>query len=53
MRFPTLHIPSLYQRDRRSLEVGAAAFAPLRPSSRFICISSVLSRWSNKGEMHI
>lgn len=46
-------ISSLYQREHRSYEQRVPGFAPVRNRSRFICISSPLSIWSNTGEMQI
>lgn len=44
---------SLYRRNLRAREASEPGFAALPRSSRFICISSPLSIWSNKGEMQI
>lgn len=53
MNFSPLRSLAIYRADLRSLEIGVVDFVPLRDSSSFLCISSVLSSWSNKGEMHI
>lgn len=53
MSFPRLRTPALYHRYLRPLDEGVRTFAQLRDASRFICISALLSKRSNKGEMHI
>jgi hypothetical protein len=53
MSFALLRISTIYHRHLRSPKGRVAEFAALRRSSSFICISSLLSMWSNRKEMHI
>jgi hypothetical protein len=53
MTIALLPTSSLYRQDLRADAASAPDFTPLRDSSRFICIFSLLSSWSNKGEMQI
>jgi hypothetical protein len=53
MSFVRLQDFSLYLQEPRAGGASGPGFAPLPSASRFICISSALSNWSNKGEMQI